>query len=225
LVQALCQFTKSLWHHRNTVIHGTSAEASAQIILTGLRDQVRHHYSMFLADNGYVLARHRYLFTSRSLEQCLSLSYDHLNCWLRSIQEARELYAIHLASQQAAARRFFGPPQAAPSPPPSDYTDDDYSGSNQQDTASTSLTTSTTHLTPRTHSVDTGTSFDTFDWSSAVEDTISYTSQSSENSYLFDFVGFHSQISVPGSPPALIHGQSMRSSKTTDDDDSLLVYS
>jgi hypothetical protein len=123
---------------------------------------------MFLADNGYVLARHRYLFTSRSLEQCLSLSYDHLNCWLRSIQEARELYAIHLASQQAAARRFFGPPQAAPSPPPSYYTDDDYSGSNQQDTASTSLTTSTTHLTPRTHSVDTGTSFDTFDWSSAV---------------------------------------------------------
>ncbi|MFN9980436.1 MAG: hypothetical protein ACK53Y_11000, partial [bacterium] len=66
---------------------------------------------------------------------------------------------------------------------------------------------------------------DTFEWSSAVEDTISYTSQSSENSYLFDFVGFHSQISVPGSPPALIHGQSMRSSETTDDDDSLLVYS
>jgi len=172
-----------------------------------------------------VLAGHQYLFTSRSLDQRLSLSYDHLNCWLRSIQEARELHATHLASQQAAARRFFGPPRVAPSPPPSDYTDEDYSGSNQQDTASTSLTTSATHLTPRTHSVDTGTLSDTVDWVSAVEDTITYTSQSSDNSNIFDFVGFNSQLSVPGSPPSVIHGHSLRSSETTDDDNSLLVIS
>ena len=82
-----------------------------------------------------------------------------------------------------------------------------------------------THLTPRTHSVDTGKLSDTLDWSLAVEDTISYTSQSSDNSNIFDFVGFNSPILVPGSPPALIHGHSMRSSETTDDDDSLLVYS
>jgi len=226
LVHALWQFTKSLWHHRNTVIHGTSAEASAQLILTGLRDQVRHHYSMFLADNGYVLARHQYLFTSRTLDQRLSLSYDHLNCWLRSIQEACELYATHLASQQTAARRFFGPPRVAPSPPPSDYTDEDYSGSNQQDTASTSLTTSATHLTARIHSVDTGTLSETVDWASAVEDTITYTtSHSSDNSNIFDFVGFNSQLSVPGSPPTVIHGHSLRSSETTDDDNSLLIIS
>ena len=135
------------------------------------------------------------------------------------------MYAKQLASQQAAARRFFGPPQAAPSPPPSDYTDDDYSGSNQQDTASTSLTNSTTHLTTRTHSVDTGTLVDTFEWSSVVEDTISHTSQSNDDSNLFDFDGFHSPISVPGSPPILIHGHLIRSSETTFDDDSPVLDS
>ena len=180
---------------------------------------------MFLADKGYVLAHHQYLFTSCTLDQRLSLLYDHLNSWLRSVQEARELHATHLASQQTAASRFFGPPRVAPPPPPSEYTDEDYSGSNQQDTSSTSLTTSATHLTPRTHSVDTGTLSDTVDWASAVDDTTTYTSHSSDNSNIFDFFGFNSQLSVPGSPPSVIHGHSLRSSETTDDEDSLLVFS
>ena len=103
LVPALWLFTKSLWLHRNTLVHGADAEESAQRILTGLRDQVRQHYFAFKADESYVLARHRYLFTSHTLDQRLSLSYDNVTCWLRSVDEARHQLATKVAYQQLYA--------------------------------------------------------------------------------------------------------------------------
>jgi hypothetical protein len=85
------------------LVHGADAEESAQRILTGLRDQVRQHYFAFKADESYVLARHRYLFTSHTLDQHLSLSYDNVTCWLRSVDEARHQLATQVAYQQLYA--------------------------------------------------------------------------------------------------------------------------
>jgi len=99
-----------MWQHHNELVHGADAAENAQRILTGLRDQVRQHYQAYQLDPGYVLSRHMHLFTSRSLEQCLQLSYDYIACWLRSVDEARQQLADHLETQRMAAIRFFGPP-------------------------------------------------------------------------------------------------------------------
>jgi len=55
LVYTLWQFTKSMWAHRNAIVHGIDSEEAATRILTGLRDQVHQHYLSFSVDAGYVL--------------------------------------------------------------------------------------------------------------------------------------------------------------------------
>jgi len=55
LVYALWQFTKSMWAHRNAIVHGINSEEAATCFLTGLRDQVHQHYLSFSVDAGYVL--------------------------------------------------------------------------------------------------------------------------------------------------------------------------
>jgi len=151
LVSALWIFTKSLWQHCNTIVHGASVEETAQRILSGLCDQVLQHYIRFNADNSYVLARHRYLFQSRTQEQRLSMSYDYLNCWLRSVDEARELQASHIASQQVNASRFFDLPTSS-SVHTSHTSDTDYIAPSSQGSDTASLITTLTHPSTRTGS-------------------------------------------------------------------------
>jgi hypothetical protein len=92
-----------------------------------------------------VLARHRYLFTSRTLEQRLSLSYDDVTCWLRSVDEARHQLATHVASQQFFATRHFGPhPLPMEEAFNTDPSDEDYVATTSQDTVLTSLDTAST---------------------------------------------------------------------------------
>jgi hypothetical protein len=67
LIYALRQFTKSIWDHGNTIVHGADAAESATRTLASLRDQVRQHYQFFEASKSYVLAHHRYIFSSRTL--------------------------------------------------------------------------------------------------------------------------------------------------------------
>jgi len=58
LISALWKFTKTLWQHRNGLVHSSEAAENAQRILTGLQDQVHQHYQSYEADNTYGLARH-----------------------------------------------------------------------------------------------------------------------------------------------------------------------
>jgi hypothetical protein len=146
LISALWKFTKTLWQHQNGLVHGSEAAENAQRILTGLRDQVRQHYQSYEADNTYVLARHRFLFASRTLNQRLSLLYDYTACWLHSIEDARLQMVLYEVSQRASAAHFFGPP---PTPTPFQSTgeiseqdsDDSYNPLSLSDTISTSLAT------------------------------------------------------------------------------------
>jgi len=124
------------------IVHGADAEETAQRISMGLKDQVHQHYSSFSEDAGYVLARHRHLFTSRTLEQRLSMSYDYVNCWLRSVDEARTQITSHVEIQQEAATRFFGAPAGYPALNNDSVSlDSDYVASSEVDTDTTSLVT------------------------------------------------------------------------------------
>jgi hypothetical protein len=75
--------------------------------MESLHAQVRQHYQNYHSDHDYVLPRHQALFTHRTLEQRLRHSYDHLNCWLRSIDEARQTLTFQETHLRATASRFF----------------------------------------------------------------------------------------------------------------------
>jgi hypothetical protein len=77
---ALWKFTKAMWLYRNQLIHGVSEEETAARLLNQLHEEIRHHYSLFTADNSYVLPRHSYLLLQRTLTQRLTMSYDYLKC-------------------------------------------------------------------------------------------------------------------------------------------------
>ena len=100
LIQLFWSYTKNLWQHRNEFIHGSTPEEEATKLLAKLHDQVSYHYAQFSRDPTYILPRHHHLFPQRTLQDRLTLSYDHLQCWLRSVDEARNI----LSTQEAHLR-------------------------------------------------------------------------------------------------------------------------
>jgi len=222
LVTALWQFTKSLWMHRNNMVHGSSAEEAARRILIGLQERVRQHYDSFTADNSYVLARHRHLFLSRTQDQRLSMSYDFLTCWLRSVDEAREQLVFHTASQQTAASRFFGPPPISPVQS-TDTSDGDYIASSTHDSETTSLATASTQETTRTGS-SVPTLPDTISWHSFSDGFDTTSDSSASTTSLLAPIRFdHQPSSLPPPFPARpIASFSSVAEASASDEDSLL---
>jgi len=107
LIAALWHCTKALWGFRNQSVHGFTSEEEAQIILGKLQEQVRQHYISFSDNSAYILPRHHHLFTSRSLQERLQYSYDHLVYWLRSVDEARNILAFQESHLQSSSQQFF----------------------------------------------------------------------------------------------------------------------
>jgi hypothetical protein len=50
---------------------------------------------MFNENQSFILQCHQYLFTDRTLDQHLFHSYDHISCWIRSVEEAILVVAHH----------------------------------------------------------------------------------------------------------------------------------
>ncbi len=71
LITILWRFTKRMWTNRNQIVHGSTVEEQAEVILTQLKNKVQTYYASFQADNNFVLPRHQYLFTHRTEEQRL----------------------------------------------------------------------------------------------------------------------------------------------------------
>jgi hypothetical protein len=94
-------FTRSVWNHRNQILHGATAEDSAAILRREQHDKVREYYNLFRDNSTFLLPRHHYLFTQRTLQDCLQSSYDHNSCRLRSVEEARSI----LLNQEVHLRR------------------------------------------------------------------------------------------------------------------------
>jgi len=62
-------FIRGIWRARNQFVHGVTAVEHANIIMQKLHDNMRQHYAAFHSSPSYLLPRHHYLFTSRTLEQ------------------------------------------------------------------------------------------------------------------------------------------------------------
>ncbi len=107
LMSTLWKFTKNTWAHSNQKVHGQTADEQAAVILRRLQDKVQEYYASFQADNAFVLPRHQYLFTHCTLAQRLCLFYDHLTCWIRSVEEARAVLHHQIGLDRTATQRFF----------------------------------------------------------------------------------------------------------------------
>jgi hypothetical protein len=107
LITSLWVYTKNLWHFRNQFIHGSSVEELATIIiLDHLQQHAIHHYKQYNINPGYLLQCHHHLF-QKPLQDKLKLPYDHLSCWLRSVDEARSILLTQDAHLQSTAHSFF----------------------------------------------------------------------------------------------------------------------
>jgi hypothetical protein len=94
--------------------------------LTRQLDALRHRINNFFHAStdhpDMVLPRHRFLFTSRTLEDRLLSSYDIMATWLRLVDEAIQVLHHHTTSLREAAQRFFPQPHEADSDSDSTYT-------------------------------------------------------------------------------------------------------
>jgi hypothetical protein len=111
-ISILWNFTRQLWHHRNQIVHGLTVDNIVSTQMRLLHDKVEAHYNEYYENPSYVLPRHEHLFTQRSLDQRLQLSNDSINCWLRSVHEARHILEFqqrHLQEMAAAVFRLFWP--------------------------------------------------------------------------------------------------------------------
>jgi hypothetical protein len=94
-INFLWKHIRSIWVYRNTVVHGSNDQGIAAKIRKASTDKVREYYNTFRTAPTFIRTRHKYLFTSRSLDQRLKLDIDSLNCWIRSVEDAIQALIHH----------------------------------------------------------------------------------------------------------------------------------
>jgi len=143
LINQLWLFTLYMWRHRNQVVHGTTIEDQAQKLLDRLHQLVTNYYQQFAEDPSIILAQHHYLF-NRPLTQHLNHSYDYIQCWIKSVDEAKLVKDFQETANGENALHFF------PRPPPistgTSSTDSTYAYASDSD-VSIALTATTASLT------------------------------------------------------------------------------
>ncbi len=146
-VSQLWKFTISLWAYRNTVVHGATDKEIADKIRAEITTKVTSLYTEYQANHNIILPKHKYLFSSRTLEQRLWLDIGSLHCWLRSVDDAKQALIHHDTQLRLTSARFFEPfyalghtrsPTQASSSTESDYYP---SSSTDEDDEDNSITT------------------------------------------------------------------------------------
>jgi hypothetical protein len=102
----LWKYTRSIWMHRNQVVHGKTDQDIANKIMESIHDQVRNSFTTFRTNSNFILSHHHYLFTSWSLTHHLNLDIDSLQCWLRSVKSAQQDLGYHNTNLRLQSNRF-----------------------------------------------------------------------------------------------------------------------
>jgi hypothetical protein len=168
----LWKYARSLWIHRNQVVHGKTDQEIAAKIRETSHNQVRDLYTQFQTNPTFILSCHHYLFTSRSLEQRLKMDIDSITCWLRSVEDAKRALEYHNTQLRLQSNTFFAPFYAigrARARPHSSSSDSDYSMSTH-DTSSHEPSTTTNSTS----------SMDSY-WQSREDDQLSTTTTSANS--------------------------------------------
>jgi len=107
LITILWHYSRSVWKYRNEKVHGSTVEEQAQHRLSQLREKIIQFFAHYAANPSCILNRHRSLFTSRSVEEHLSSTYDVMAAWIRSVEEAFQVAEHYDAHHREIARQFF----------------------------------------------------------------------------------------------------------------------
>jgi hypothetical protein len=108
LITNLWICARTMWQHCNHIIHGATAAELAGKTLATIRSTVLTLFQEFRENpEAMLLPRHHYLFQVKSLSQRLSQPFHDINCWIRSVHEARLVLASNIEQQQENALYFF----------------------------------------------------------------------------------------------------------------------
>jgi len=107
LISALWQFSRAVWKFCNETVHGATVGEQARRMINSLWHSTEAHFQAFCDNPNIVLPRHQYLFTSWSLEDWLSLPYDNLAAWNRSVTEALKVVRHHDEAMREVSQLFF----------------------------------------------------------------------------------------------------------------------
>ncbi len=139
MIYLLWNYAKSIWTYRNEVVHVNTSTQIETYRWNRLRETVTEYYTTFLETPSFLLPRHHYLFTDRTLEQRLKHTYDHLSCCVRSVTEAHQVLLHH--DMRLRSSLF-----------PSSNDSSSYTPTNSStESTQTSLTVSTSTLSTKDH--------------------------------------------------------------------------
>jgi hypothetical protein len=96
LITAMWEYSKSLWKHRNSAVHGKASSFTESKEMKSLRLEAEAAYSGYADDPHYISHSRRWLF-DKPVESIKSLDHDSLHFWCLSVREA-ELTNIQRAN-------------------------------------------------------------------------------------------------------------------------------
>jgi hypothetical protein len=106
----LWEFTKKMWAYCNALAHGESPEETRTHWLQQLQQLqqlVQEQYETYSCNPDMILLQHSHLFTTKPLEDRLKTSYDNLQCWLHSVQEAVQVKEFQETILQSESLHYF----------------------------------------------------------------------------------------------------------------------
>jgi hypothetical protein len=106
-ISLIWEFTRRMWTCRNQIIHGATVEETVNNRMLELHEKVTAMYNKYTEDPSFVLPRHEYLFTQRTLQYRLQMSYDSIICWIRSVEEPRNILDFQERNLRETAQTFF----------------------------------------------------------------------------------------------------------------------
>jgi hypothetical protein len=108
LIIHLWEYSSELWKFRNGVNYGHTQAEAIERELAHLCEQVSVEFSLYHSDPFIISPQFNHLYHSKDHSERHLMGRDSLNCWLRSIQEAKKHQATFRSSlTKLSARNFF----------------------------------------------------------------------------------------------------------------------
>lgn len=107
VISSLWSFSKTIWKHRNEVVHGKTPIALSKEVQQ-LQECAAQHYTQYAGNPHLVPHTSAYLF-NRPLASILALRRDTLASWIRSVEEAVQTQQHRVTHSTKPLSHYFQP--------------------------------------------------------------------------------------------------------------------
>lgn len=108
VVKAVLEYSLSIWKYRCELLYGQTKDEAEWIIIAELHQRVTLAYEEYEKEPFIVRHNYRHLFAI-SLDYRLRQDHDYLQCFLSTLELAKEEREQYMKSQSENAQRFFFP--------------------------------------------------------------------------------------------------------------------